>query len=186
MDDPILDDLRDLTEEDLEEVKKYPLIRKIILFISAIFLLFILLTYFLPGNIFSILEGKLESEKLSDFVIELDSGRVVFPPIIYEELQQIYLDNQKTEVKVCLIGEKVNNNYYISDLEIPVTLSQSVFSVSAQPCTKDAIISMHTHPYPRCLESEQDHTSHQNFKEINPEGLSALMCEPDRFNFFGA
>jgi len=180
--DHVLKDLEDF-EEDIEEATKKKLpswFWKVV----AIFVIGIFVVYLLPGDVVSVLAGRLESSSVGeDFTVEYDSGLVVFKQGIYEKLVQLYLDNTIQEIKVCLEGSKEGTDYYIDKIHIPTIFSQSVIHVSSEGCSKDTLISMHTHPYRHCLFSEQDVKSHERIKKINPEALTGLMCEVNRFSF---
>jgi len=175
----------ELSEEDeLKRLKR----RKIIIGVIGIFLTFLVMSYLLPGNyIFSIIEGKLVSSTLnSDFTVDLNNGsKVVFDEQVYGELKGLYFANQKTEFKVCLIGEKDGKDYLVSNLTLPKTISQSFSQVTAELCKKDAIISLHTHPYEHCIFSAQDIKSYDAVRTVNPNAIIGLMCGPDRFSFYG-
>lgn len=172
MGDPVLDDLRDAK---LEEVPERRGMKKLLWVLTAVFILSIVIIYFLPGDVLHILEGRIESSKLEGFTAEYDGGKVIFSEEVYNELKSLYLENQETEIKVCLTGEKVGEDYYITELYIPKTFSATVYSVVSEGCG-DALISMHTHPFKHCLFSEQDIES--------SEGMIGLMCEIDRFSFY--
>ena len=63
----------ELREEFEEEPKK-----KWLAILAGIFLLLIVIVYFLPGDVFSVLQGRLESSKLEGFTAEYDDGSVVY------------------------------------------------------------------------------------------------------------
>jgi|SRR3989344_2225620 len=171
-----------------EESKLHKAIKRIFIIIMALFLIMLILTYLVPGNnILSILEGRFVSVPIEeDFTANLDNGgKVVFSSSVYEELKQIYLKEQKNEFKVCLVGNKILDRYYITELRTPKTISQDVFSVYAEQCSKETLIPLHSHPFKHCIFSSQDIKSYELFKEINKDAIIGLMCEPARFNFYG-
>ena len=154
----------------------------------ALFLILIVLTYLVPGNnLLDIIEGRFVSYPLEeDFFVSLRSGgKVIFGSEVYEELKIIYLEEQKNEFKVCLIGNKFGDDYKINDLKKPVIYNQDVFSVSAEQCGKETLIPLHSHPKNRCIFSFQDIKSYEAFKKINPDAIIGLMCEQKRFSFYG-
>lgn len=170
------------------ESKLTKIIKRIITIVIALSLILLVLTYLIPGNdLIQILQGRFVSAPLEeDFTVDLNNkGKVIFYSEVYNELKQIYLKEQKNEFKVCLVGNKINNNYYIYDLETPYIVSQDVFSVLAEECSKETLIPLHSHPYKHCIFSSQDIKSHERFKKINPEAIIGLMCEPVRFSFYG-
>jgi len=153
--------------------------------IIALFLIFLFISILIFGwNIMGILEGKVESSKLEGFSVEFDDGIVVFDKEVYEELKEIYVENQKTEVKICLKGYKDGEIYYINGLEMPEMYEKSVFHVVSEGCDSETIISMHTHPFKHCIFSKKDIESYELFKEVNEDGIIGLMCEIDRFTFY--
>jgi proteasome lid subunit RPN8/RPN11 len=170
-------------EEQLKKLKR----KKIAIAAVGLFLAALLIIYLIPGNyILFIIEGQFASSKLEGSTVELETGgKVIFDRAVYEELKQLYLEEQETEFKVCLIGEKKGEDYYISGLSIPETESKSFAHVSAELCPKEAIIPLHTHPYKHCIFSEQDIQNFEAVKAVNPDAIIGLMCETDRFNFYG-
>lgn len=170
MGDPVLDDLKDAK---LEEVPERKGLKRVLWIIIGIFMLSIIVVYFLPGDVTHVLGGKLESSKIEGLEVRYDNGKVVFSEEVYEELKTLYLENQETEIKVCLNGEKKGNDYFVEELYIPETVFATVYSVVSEGCG-DALISLHTHPERHCLFSEQD---------LKSEGMIGLMCEIDRFSF---
>ena len=74
----IEDDLREITEKDLEKTAKETKYKKIIIVAISIFLVLLVMPYFILGNnIFYIIEGKLVSEKIkSDFEYICDCGEI--------------------------------------------------------------------------------------------------------------
>jgi len=180
------DDLREITEKDIDKTAKETKYEKIIIAAVSIFLVLLVVPYFIFGdNIFYVIEGKLVSEKIkNDFSVSFDSGKVIFENGTYNKLKEFYFANQKNEFKVCLIGNKKKNNYFISDFYSPKTFGQSVSHVSAELCNDSAIVALHSHPYKRCIFSEQDIKSYEAGKQANPDAIIGLMCEADRFGFY--
>jgi len=171
-------------EEKLKRQKR----KKIVIAIISLFLATIVIVYLIPGNyVLSIIGGQLASSKLDqNFVVELDNGgKVIFEAGVYAELKQLYLEEQETEFKVCLDGWKEGKDYYISGLNIPETYAQSFAHVSAELCSNNTIIPLHTHPYKHCILSEQDIQNYEAVKAVNPDAIIGLMCEIARFNFYG-
>ncbi len=183
----IEDDLREISENEFEEKKpENKKIKRLLLVAASIFLVILIVTYIVPGNIFYILEGRIVSEKLTDFSVNLkNSGKVVFEKSAYEKLRWLYFSEQRNEFKACLLGKKEGKDYFVSDLYLPKTFGQGVSHVSAELCNKETIISLHTHPYKRCIFSEQDIKSYEAVRQVNPDAIIGLMCEADRFGFYG-
>ena len=181
------DDLREITENDLEKTEKETKYRKVMIAAISIFLVLLVVPYFIFGNnIFYIIEGKFVSEKIkNDFSVSFGGGKVVFENGTYSKLKEFYFASQKSEFKVCLVGKKEDKNYLVSDLYVPKTFGQSVSHVSAELCNSSTIVALHSHPYKRCIFSEQDIKSYKAGKQINPDAIIGLMCEAGRFGFYG-
>jgi proteasome lid subunit RPN8/RPN11 len=84
-----------------------------------------------------------------------------------------------------LIGTKKVNDYIIKEIKIPEIIAQDFSSVTAKPCSSDAILSLHSHPYKSCYFSVHDINTYEIVKEINKDAIMGVMCEADRFNFYG-
>ena len=69
---------------------------------------------------------------------------------------------------------------------MPKAFGQSVSHVSAELCNSNTIVALHSHPYKRCIFSEQDIKSYEAARQINPDAIIGLMCEADRFGFYGS
>jgi proteasome lid subunit RPN8/RPN11 len=178
--------------EDIDKQEEESRFRKVLKKTYVLITVFLLLILFLvntaPGyHLISVLSGKIVSSTLEeDYTFNLKyGGKVVFNKKVYENLRQIYQENQKHEFKACLQGEKKNKDYYVDGIYIPKIYSQDVFSVSSQICNSSTIISLHSHPPLRCIFSEQDIKSYNNFKQINPRAMLGLMCDEERLTFFG-
>ena len=191
----IEDDLKSIDPKDLElgeidpaeELKKQKRKRLIIAVIS-VFLIILFVSYLIVGTrVLNIIAGQFGSTTVEeDFTAELDNGgKVVFSEDVYERLRELYFDEQRNEFKVCLEGSKEGNNYFVTGLTTPVIFSQSFSRVSAEPCDENTIISMHTHPFKSCIFSGQDIRTYEFVREVNPDAIIGLMCEPDRFDFYG-
>tara|TARA_Y100000310_G_scaffold179691_1_gene179658 strand:- start:1660 stop:2229 length:570 start_codon:yes stop_codon:yes gene_type:complete len=170
--------------EDQTPLKKA--IKAIYKVVIALILLFLFLSILVLGyDLMDILAGKSSSSKLNHgLTLNFNQESIVFSQKSYEKLKNLYLNNQKTEIKVCLTGFKQENNYQVNNIYIPKTKSKSVFQVTSSPCNKETIISLHTHPYKHCIFSKQDIESYESFKNTNKDGIIGIMCEIDRFNFY--
>jgi proteasome lid subunit RPN8/RPN11 len=174
--------------EDYEEERKLKIfLKKTYLIIISVIIIVLLVINSAPGyHVISVLSGKIVSTTLNeDYTFDIYTGQVVFEKEVFEKLQEIYFSNQKHEFKVCLIGEKQGSNYLVNDIYVPYIYRQDVFSVTSHPCNQSTIISLHSHPPLRCIFSEQDIISFNNFRKINPDGIIGLMCDEDRLSFFG-
>lgn len=157
----------------------------IITIASICLILLLILAFSGNGALSRYFEGRLLSASISETdEVALEQGVLVFKPAVYEELKQIFLDNQEAEYKVCLIGEKIGEEYVVTDLYIPSIYERTVYSVRSAGCNAETIVSLHTHPYEQCVFSEQDLRSAEAFRKVNPEGISAVMCTLDRFTVY--
>jgi len=171
-----------------EGSKAVKIVKRAFIVFLALFLIFLLFSYLVPGaHTLRVFEGLLASSSLNDdFSVDLsDGGRVVLEQKVYSELKDLYFENQKNEFKVCLEGEKQGNEYFVSGLVVPETYLKTFSSVSSQICSAETIIPLHSHPYRDCVFSEQDIKSYAAFRSLNPDAIMGLMCEIDRFAFYG-
>jgi len=163
------------------EDKDHSTSKKIGVFIAAMFLLLLMLTYFVGGpHTIDIIESMLTSSKMDHFVLEGDDFSVMFESEAYEELKDIYFDIQDREFKACLGGEISGNNYLITEILLPDQRG-SYAQVTYTQCPAETIVSLHSHPYRRCRASGQDFESFEEFRITSPDAVMMVMCEVDRF-----
>ena len=88
-----------------------------------------LLTYLIGFRGLEFIEGRLASHTIDkDFTVKVDDNRnVIFDEDVYSALKNLFLENKKAEFKVCLIGEKIGNDYFVSDIYVPVMFNRYVF-----------------------------------------------------------
>ena len=172
-------------EEEKSPIKRF--IKKTVIFIVGVFLLILIVSYTaIGGYLFPVIDSLTSSYVLEDYSIVLpDGSRVVFEPEAYEKLKAIYFAEQKYEFKVCLLGRKQGASYIIHGLKVPEMHSQSFSRVVSELCDEETIIPLHSHPRLWCRFSNQDIRSHEAFLRVNPDALVGLMCDTDRFNFYG-
>lgn len=171
--------------EDYEtiEEEKPSLLKRIIISFLAIFLI-LLFTSFLLTNfeVRHILAGLITSSTLGDdFTIRTHDIVVEFSQEALSDLDKLYQENRNVEFSACLFGTK-DNNYFINKVIQPKTYQQSYNKVVSEPCQKEALIHLHSHPYRRCIPSQQDITTFNIFKKQRENALMIVMCEPKRFN----
>src|SRR3989344_5722658 len=160
-------------------------IRKFVIASIAIFLLLLFVMYFVFGDVWHILEGKIGSYQVdNDYSVQTEYGSIIFSEEVYNKIVFNYFDNQETEVAFCLRGNLKNKEYYLDDFYIPPTKHQEVFSVTAEMCDKDTLVAFNTHPYKSCIFSSADINYYKSFSNLNPDGMIGLMCEPNRFTFY--
>jgi proteasome lid subunit RPN8/RPN11 len=101
---------------------------------------------------------------------------------------KIFMKNESNVNELdCLNNEKncykEELDYYVIGLYIPKITKQEVYSVRAEICNQETIVSLHSHPPLRCIFSDQDQQSFEYFKSINPDAIYGLMCDKDRMSF---
>ena len=109
---------------------------------------------------------------------------IIFEEKILEQIQAIYLQNQEVEIVACLAGQKDGEDYQIDEFYVPHTTDQTFDHVSFEPCSQETLILLHSHPYKRCIASEQDIETRDEIKQENQHALMIIMCEPDRFSVY--
>lgn len=192
--DTVLNDV--MQEADMEKYQEehpyYRIAKRIAVFLVGIFLLYLMTTYFGIGPyILQILEGQVVSEQIdTNYTLFLSNATtVVFDESVYAELLEYYIAHQRYEFAACFKGNLTlsdeGKTYLLTAMEIPHMYSQSVHRVISTGCPAETLVSLHTHPYKQCLFSEQDINSFFLFQRRAPNGLYVLMCEEDRFTFYG-
>lgn len=177
----------DFNPEPEEQHPALKVISNIFFGVMAVFIAFLFISYFVPGNsLTTYFQGRTASATIEDYQVDIKGGGiVVFEPEVYNKLLAIYEEEQEHEFKVCLHGRKEGADYFVDGLSVPTLFSQSVFSVSAAQCDNTTVISLHSHPFRSCVPSSQDLRSQQAFKQINPDSIGGLICENNRFTFYG-
>ena len=167
-------------QEFLEESK----FKKILIFITTIFILFLIGSYFLLSYpLYPIIGSLSESKIIKNNTIELDGFSIVFTNNTYEKLKESYLQNQKVEISMCLKGIK-NKDYIITSIYQPEIIEQSFNHVIFKQCSVDSLIMLHSHPFKRCIASYQDIKTLKDRRKINQDTLMLIMCEADRFTVY--
>lgn len=180
----LLKEVESISEEELSE-KEDSKIKKSIVVIGGTLLLLLMFSYvFVTYPISAIIEGKLESELLSEDRLDLDFFSIVFVNESYDILRSLYFKERKVEFSVCLLGEKDNDTYYIDSLYQPMMYEQYFNRVVFDPCSEDTLVILHTHPYKRCSASRADLRMLEKTKERNSDVLMVIMCESERFSVY--
>ncbi len=171
---------------DINDFDKPSKLSKIITMSIGIFLLLLFTSYFLLGSsLFPILESIFESTESEGNVIKIDQNTsIVFEENTYEELQEIYFEDLSKEFAICLFGKKESNIYSIDEIFIPEIIEQSFNHVRFKSCPRETLILLHSHPYRKCIASEQDLITLDNVKQNNNQSLIVIMCEPNRFSIY--
>jgi hypothetical protein len=168
------------TIEDRESIWK-----KIILVSTSIILILLVVSYILASYpLFTIISSLSESKSAKNEIIVMNDFSVLFTENTYEELQEYYNKDLSVEMAVCLKGIKVEN-YTIDEIYQPRIIDQTFSHVLFEPCSKDTLILLHSHPFRKCIASEQDLLTLNAIKQDNNDSLMIIMCEPDRFSVYG-
>ncbi len=176
-------DINEALPEEIQE--KSPIIKFLILF-GGILMIILMVSYiFVSYPVGEIIIGQIESDPLDENKIDLEDFTIFFTKEVQEELQETYLSEQKVEFSVCLLGDKVNENYVITSLYQPKMFAQTFNHVRFEPCSVETKIMLHSHPYKSCVASETDINTLAKTKESNPNVLMVVMCEPARFSVYG-
>lgn len=158
---------------------------KIFLIGTGIFMIVLTLSYFLLGpHTFDIIASISASEQINELIISGENIDVTFSEEAYTNLTNIYLENQEHEFKACLLGTIEGKTYAVDTILTPDTYQQSYANVRSAGCPKEAIVSMHSHPFKRCIASAQDFKSLEAFRELNPDAAMMVMCELNRFYLY--
>tara|TARA_Y100000310_G_scaffold345665_1_gene467955 strand:- start:14893 stop:15465 length:573 start_codon:yes stop_codon:yes gene_type:complete len=177
--------LMDIEKEVVEEEKPKRFRKYFVLILGVILILLIVSYYSVSYGVSYILEGLIQSPSLDeDYGVEFKDFNIIFEKKAYGNLIKIYDENLELEFKACLKGLFVNNEYTINEIVIPKTYSQKYNQVIADPCDSNTLISLHSHPFRRCLPSQQDIKNFKLLKKENDNVLLGIMCEKDRFNFY--
>ena len=182
--------LKEAGLDDLEiiELEKSPLqkiIQKGYIILVALFLILLLIVNTNAGyHIINLVSGKLVTSRFENYVFTINENRkVVFTNQTWNELLILYSTNQKHEFAACLKGEIKGGTYHVDQIYSPTTFRQDVYSVTSQMC-RDSIIALHSHPPLKCLFSEQDLKTYEEYQKIDPKMMMALMCSETMISFY--
>ena len=165
-----------------EESELQKKVKKAARFAMGVFLLILMISYLIPSNITgSLIEGK----KIINYQISAGNKTIIFEPKVYENLKTFYFQNQLSEVSFCLTGNTDGNIYLIDSFYVPETFFKTPITVSSLECKGSTVISMHTHPFNDCLLSRQDIITYKEYIKRHPNSLGGVMCNTDRFAFYG-
>ena len=179
--------LAGIDENNLPEVKEKGLLYKVFIIVMGLFIAFLFVSYLLVGpHTMDIISGMFESDIVDEGRLVLVKGNatLAFSGGVYGELKQMYLDNPRHEFKACLHGSKDGSSYFLTEVAVPETFEQKFDYVVAKPCTKDALVDLHSHPEKHCIPSYHDVKLLERLRERNPGLVMAVMCGVDRFTFY--
>ena len=173
--------LKNKMEEDFDETPKW---KKKVIVIGAIFMILLIISYFFTGyGVSEIIAGMIESDEINGNVVDNGEFRVIFLEETYGEILEIYNTDLSVETKMCLLGY-FDGDYYVNEVLKPVIYSQEFNQVISEKCPDETLIALHSHPYRKCIASEQDLDNLEMSKEVNPNVIVGIICEEDRFNFY--
>jgi len=173
-----------MVEQEDQEFLEEPKLKKILMFITTIFILFLIGSYFLLSYpLYPIIGSMSESKLIENNTIELNNFSIVFTNNTYEKLKEVYLQNQEVEISMCLKGIK-NKDYIITSIYQPEIIEQSFNHVTFKQCSQDSLIMLHSHPFKRCIASYQDIKTLKDRRKINQDNIMLIMCEIDRFTIY--
>jgi len=177
--------LESFKDEDFNELPEEPKFKKVFLWIAGIVMVLLMISFvFVTYPISDIIQGQAESEPVVSNVIDLGNMSIIFIDDTLKQLQEIYFAEQKYEFSLCLLGKKIDSVYYIGSLYEPRMFNQAFNHVSFEACNSATLIMLHSHPYKSCIASPTDLETLSKNKEINPDILMVVMCEPGRFSVY--
>ncbi len=169
-------------DEDAERLSVSPYWR----YGLAIILAVLFISYLIVSpRVHDVIAGFFESSSVDSGYFNYGNKTIVFQGNTYDELVELYRDNQEHEFKSCLKGRVEGNNYIVSEVMQPEVHSAHVYRVVSDPCPVGTIIDLHSHPYQRCIASQTDLDSLERIKKDNPKMLLAVMCTEERISFYG-
>lgn len=166
----------------MEEPEEDSRAKKISKIIIALLLMSMLAYLVVP---YDVLFSLLGSNKIKGSELILTNKTIMFKPDVLGGLREFYLENQMTEISICLTGYVKENEYRITGFYPPKAFFKTPISIMSEHCSNETIITLHTHPFRSCLFSYQDIVSHNSYKRTNQKAIAAVMCDVDRFAFSG-
>tara|TARA_Y100000310_G_C20634962_1_gene790659 strand:- start:927 stop:1457 length:531 start_codon:yes stop_codon:yes gene_type:complete len=175
--------MEELLPEDYDAIEKKEKHRKIFILIGGVFMILLVTSYFLTGyGVREIIVSLASSDVIEEGLIE--EANVEIDDEVYQKLLEIYNEDLAVEIKVCLLGELEDDLYSVTSLVEPEIYSASFNQVVSEACPDETIIGLHSHPYWRCIASQQDLNNLEKAQEINPNIIMGIMCDEDRFLFY--
>ncbi len=175
-----------LDKEELQDDNEPDsIIKKLITGVIGIGLAILVVSYlFVAFPIGPIIEGYFEADVVKDKVLEGDGITIEFKGKTWEKLQGFYKDELALEFAACLQGGREGNRYFINALYQPKMYAQAYNHVRFEPCSEETIVLLHSHPFKRCIASEQDIRTLADSKQVNSDIIMAVMCEGDRISIY--
>lgn len=174
-----------MEEEIILEEEQPKLWKKILKISLAIALIILIVSYVaLSFGIKDIIASLLSSQTIKEYKVEIEENQyLIFEDDTYEELLKEYYKYEDREFKACLLG-RIGKDYFVERIIIPKMTEQAFEHVTSESCPENTIVDLHSHPYRKCLASEQDFKSLEMLKSRNKGAIMAIMCENTRFGFY--
>ncbi|MFH0798364.1 MAG: hypothetical protein V1906_03060 [Candidatus Woesearchaeota archaeon] len=174
----------DIKEENIEEKQESPLKKSLIVVLGiCMIFLFFSYTFYNNGN-HEILLGMIGSATLEKNIIYLEGRTIEFEGRAFISLVEHYVANDGNEIKACLMGRKEENKIILSQIYFPRIYSSAFNSVKAEPCPKETLLSIHSHPNRRCMPSSQDMDNYEYMRLQSPDMMVAILCDTGRLYFY--
>lgn len=172
--------------EKQETEEKYKVFKKVFIVLVSFVLITLILSYvFIGSDIKYVLFGLIESSKIEqNVIIKVQDKELVIINDTYNKIQDVYNKNINLEFKACLLGRVIDNKYFLMGMYQPTTYKQTYDSVVAEPCNETTLISLHSHPFKRCIPSQEDINNYKQQKLTNKDLILAVMCDKERINFY--
>ena len=175
----------DKIKKEIQEIEKKEINPPLTLLKKAGTFLIILMifSYLSLGQIFPYLISNSESYTIHDKQIEFKNFQIIFKGETYDLLIDHYLKNEGVEIAACLNG-KINESYNIEKIVFPRVINNNFNSITHEPCNKEAIIQVHSHPYGRCIPSFQDFKTLNKRKKINKNLIMMILCSKTKVGIY--
>ena len=184
--DKVLEDLEDVSEEDLDDLpRQNSVFVKIMFFIMVGLMIFLMMSYvWITYPNFGIIQGWIASEPLQDDVLRTGDITVFFQGDTETEVVNTYRRNRDVETALCLEGNVSDNTYFVRNVYQPSITSQGFSHVTHSGCSSDTVLLFHTHPYQRCEASQQDIATLRRNQERDEDVAMIIMCSEERFSVY--
>lgn len=186
--EPFWQDLEKLKKElPAEEEPEKPWRKWVFLGTGLILVLFIVSLTFVTFPVEDILKSKLFSAVLKEKTLETEELVLRFENQTYSKLKEFYLQEQKLEWSACLSGEVEwgeKKTYYLTSIYQPPMHQQVFNQVSFASCSAETLVLLHSHPYGRCIASEEDLKTLRKSQQENPLVVMVIMCDLEEFGVY--
>lgn len=171
-------------DNEIEELREVPL-KKTLIIILGLCMIFLMISYvFYSNGNEEIILGLIGSTTLEHNRINLPNQTIEFEGNVFISLVQHYVANDGNEIKACFMGDREGDKITLRQIEFPKVHNSYYNYVKADPCPKETLLSVHSHPNRRCRPSTQDMNNYEQLKIYNPDLIVAVLCEQGRFYFY--